>query len=695
MFGFDSGAGFKSKLVALIAVVSSTIYLIGVLNAGPFTSNGTQPPLAFPLQQPANCQSCHGDYDPNNNIEPNNTWEGSMMANSARDPLFWAALDVANNDVPGIGDWCMRCHVPHGWYAGRSEPPGGSFDGCSLQGRIDEKNNDFTGISCHQCHRVMENDNPPMGQQSLYDENGQLWLDDENCLGAGEPCRRGPYDYTSGLNPPPHAWIFSPLHTESAFCAQCHNVTSPAENLIIGGVDQGIPYPIERTFKEWENSDYRVGGTSEATCQNCHMVDSTADPSFACSFQSNNHVNNMPIHQFAGGNSWVPDVLAGEYPNLNIGTQLAATKTWALDMLQNQSATIEVTADAAVGEGGTLNTDVKVTNLSGHKLPTGYPEGRRMWVNVVARDGSNNVIFESGAYDSSTGVLTKDSQVKIYETKPGIWNNTTMECETEVGGKPQFHFVQNNCYAKDNRIPPLGFTGASDIEMQFYDYSYPETFPGSGVSVNYDITSYSIPVPVGTPSPITVTARLYYQIASKDYVEFLRDEAVDNSFPNDCIERTSGFPTMSRGEYLYDVWERYGRAAPVEMVAGNDSSTIVTPTPGEASGSTDMLAVGFSELTGAIGVSYDPACTATDHTIYYGPLDQVSTLSYTGQACGLGVSGNTSFIPGIDSAFWLIVGNDGSAEGSYGQASGGGERSEDSGLATCPLPQDLSGSCDP
>ena len=29
---------------------------------------------------------------------------GPAMANATRDPLFWAALDVANHDVPGAGD---------------------------------------------------------------------------------------------------------------------------------------------------------------------------------------------------------------------------------------------------------------------------------------------------------------------------------------------------------------------------------------------------------------------------------------------------------------------------------------------------------------------------------------------------------------------------------------------------------------
>jgi hypothetical protein len=54
-----------------------------------------------------------------NHLEPWDTWAGSMMAQSSRDPLFWAALDVANNDMPDVGDFCLRCHVATGWLAGR------------------------------------------------------------------------------------------------------------------------------------------------------------------------------------------------------------------------------------------------------------------------------------------------------------------------------------------------------------------------------------------------------------------------------------------------------------------------------------------------------------------------------------------------------------------------------------------------
>ncbi len=578
-----------------MAVLAGLLALFGVWVslAGPFTTNGTQPGLAFSLLPPSNCQGCHGDYDFAENVEPYPTWSGSMMANSTRDPLFWAALDVANNDVAGIGDWCLRCHAPKAWFSGRSEPPGGTEDGCSLVGNLDARDNDFTGVNCHQCHRMMVNDNPPKGQESVYFENGNMWLDDAVCASGGgsEPCRRGPYNYTANMeNPPPHPWAFSDYHVSSDVCGNCHNVTSPVHNLVDeSGQDTGVPFPIERTFKEWQQSDFGPGGASEQSCLDCHMQQTEASPVFACLQQSNDRSGNLAIHQFAGANTWIPQVLKGEYPNLSREDAFDATTAWALDMLQNRSATVEVTTLTEAESGGTMEVEVKVTNLTGHKLPTGYPEGRRMWLNVRAVDGADNLLWESGAYDAATGVLTEDAQIKIYRSEPGIYNeNGTGECDILDGdGDHIFHFVRNNCYAIDNRIPPLGFTGGSDLETEPKNYTYPETSPGSGILVNYDITPYSIPIPLDAVTPVTVTATLNFQIASNHYVEFLLDQSNENSFPNDCLPRTTGMPTMTRAEILYDMWERYGRAAPVDMDAGNvQAQTTVLFADGFESGDT-------------------------------------------------------------------------------------------------------------
>ena len=582
-----------------------------------FTSSGTQPGLDHPLVSNQDCQSCHGDYDTGAHIEPWTTWSGSMMGQAGRDPLFWAALDVANNDLPDVGEWCLRCHAPKAWLEGRTQAPAGSADGCGLVGKIDEWDADFDGLDCSTCHRMFDNPTPPPGQPSTFLGNGDIWIDDGEC--GGVPCRWGPYDYPADGTPPPHNWAFSSYHESSDMCGSCHNVTSPALTLIDGGVDTGVPFPIERTYNEWFSSDFGPAGASFETCQNCHMPDATEDPAYASSFALNNQTGDMPIHQFAGGNAWIPDVLRGEYPNLDIDDNLAQTRDWAVGMLQNHSAVVEVTSPATFFPGQDLAVSVRVTNLTGHKLPTGYPEGRRMWLNVEARDGLGTLIWESGAYDPLTGVLTKDAQAKVYEVKQGIWNrNGTGECDTEnLGGDALFHFVLNNCIALDNRIPPLGFSGAGDIEIAPVGHVYPETFPGSGILVNYDDTPYTIPVPPGTIGPVDVTAQLYYQTSSNDYIEFLNDQAVDNAFADDCIERTTGFPGMSRGEVLHDMWTRYDRSPPVPMatdVAIADDPCVTALDCDDASPCTDEACnAGLCEYTNNTAACDDGiACTTGD-----------------------------------------------------------------------------------
>ncbi len=558
--------------------------------SGDLTAGGTQPTLTHAIQAPGTCLGCHGDFEPATNHEQWPTWAGSMMANAGRDPLFWAALDVANNDLPGAGDFCLRCHAPAAWLAGRFEPPDGTTDGCGMLGYLDDPDNDFSGVSCHFCHRMQVNDDPPPGEDSVYYENGKFWIDDADCPGPGsEPCRRGPYDYMGSPDTPPtHEWAFSSYHVDSDICGNCHNVTSPALNLLDqDGVDTGVGFPIERTFKEWQQSDFAPGGGSEQTCQGCHMEDAEGDPVYACLHQKNNRAGELATHRLAGGNAWIPAVLQGEYPALLRSDEFAATIAWTEDMLQNRSAIVELESLES-GSGATLTAGVRVTNITGHKLPTGYPEGRRMWLQVTARDANEDVVWESGAYDGATGDLTEDAQAKIYRIEPGIWNrNGTGECDIVDGSdNPIFHFVLNDCIVLDNRIPPLGFTGGGDLETRPVAYAYPETSPGSGILVNYDLTSYNITVPDDAPDPITVEARLLYQTASKEYVEFLRDQAVDNDFPDDCLPRNAGTPTMSRGEILHDMWTRYDRSPPVDMGAASQQITLGIFADGFESGDT-------------------------------------------------------------------------------------------------------------
>jgi hypothetical protein len=119
-------------------------------------------------------------------------------------------------------------------------------------------------------------------------------------------------------------------------------------------------------------------------------------------------------------------------------------------------------------------------------------------------------------------------------------------------------------------------------------------------------------------------------------------------------------------------------------------------TPGEA---TNLRVTGFDSDTGAISISFQPACAADDHHLEFGPLSAVSTLDYSGQECGLGTGGtHDGFDPGPGSFFFLVVGNDGvGIEGSYGLSYEDGtlaERATDLMDPLCAYVQDLSERCD-
>lgn len=559
--------------------------------AAPYTPNATQPGITYPILWayvlPGGCNECHGNYDTQHDIEPFTLWSGTMMANAGRDPVFWAALDVANNDLPGVGEYCLRCHAPKAWLEGRASagagPTLGDADGCALAGNIDQSlGNDFEGVTCHLCHRMEINDSPPPGEDPNYLENAQFWIDDVVCANGDPPmapCRRGPYDYPMGGGdfPPPHEWAYSEYHTQSQFCGTCHNVTNPVLTLIDeNGADTGVPYPVERTYGEWTQSDYAVPmGPSFQTCQSCHMPDGGVAGQHACGQGLNDRTGELPGHELVGGNAWVPGLLRDQYGStIDNGSAFDDTIARAQQMLQG-AAQVTVDAPAEVGPEGTLSFSVRVTNLSGHKLPTGYNEGRRMWLHVEVEEADGDLLWESGAYDGATGILTRDAAIKVYESRRGVWNalgNDT--CDYVDGAAAEvFHFVLDDCIALDNRVPPLGFTGGDDLETRPVAYSYPETSPGSGILVNYDDTDYAVPIPAGALTPLTVRATLRYQTSSKEYIEFLRNEGQSEGFSDDCITRSVGWSwpppgdPMQRGEFLHYLWDNGTKSAPVDMAS--------------------------------------------------------------------------------------------------------------------------------
>lgn len=506
-----------------------------------FDQPGTQPfEGGLAINDPVNCAACHGNYDVN--VEPFSNWQGSMMAQASRDLLFEASMTVGNQDAPDSGDLCLRCHIPNGWLAGRSVPTDGSRMLAS----------DKVGVSCDLCHRFVDpvydpGENPPedaailaaLSSPPTEIGNGMFVIDPS-------ATRRGPFSDALAAHPV----LVSPFHREAALCGQCHDVSNTAfqndgsGNFVPNNFDSASAtysahqlLPIERTYSEWFHSDYNTqqgvyapefGGNKDyvASCQDCHMRDATGR---GASLAGTPVRNDLPLHDMTGGSTWLPGLLSTLYPGEVNDAALQAGIVRARYMLQNA-------AELAAGQvGAALN--VTVTNNTGHKLPTGYPEGRRMWLNVKFFNDAMTVVGESGAYDGATGILTQDNAIKVYEANPGLDAVTAGLVGVDPG--ESFHFVLNNKVYKDNRIPPRGFNNATFA-----------SFGGAPVGATYadgqywDVTTYDIPAGA-TSAQVT----LYYQSTSKEFVEFLRDANTTNN----------------KGQLLYDLWNNNGKCPPEVM----------------------------------------------------------------------------------------------------------------------------------
>lgn len=82
----------------------------------------------------------------------------------------------------------------------------------------------------------------------------------------------------------------------------------------------------------------------------------------------------------------------------------------------------------------------------------------------------------------------------------------------------------------------------------------------------------------------------------------------------------------------------------------------------------------YDNTTGDTSISFDPAAGSSDHTLYYGPLDDVGTYGYTGAVTGLGATGSATVTLPAGSLFWVVTARNNGEEGCYGTDYLGAER---------------------
>ncbi|MFN6379174.1 MAG: hypothetical protein ACK4WD_07855 [Flavobacteriales bacterium] len=459
------------------------------------------------------CDHCHG-ADPNglasvdffgNDVNVVDDWSSSMMALSARDPYWRAKVshEVAVN--PGhqqeLENLCTKCHAPMGNYASQSQ----GFDHYSIEQMVEDPVA-LDGVSCLACHRQT-----PQPEEALH--TGQLFFD---------PLKIAYGPYTSPLiTPMALSSNYTPEYgahiTQSELCAGCHSLITQTVDL--EGNSTGSEFVEQATWHEWLNSAYPNEGVS---CQSCHLPRLPKQSVILAAGYNTPAREPYGLHEMVGGNVLMLALMKENRSSLGIAaTEAAFDETIAktVDMLQNKSITTQITQEYRNAD--TLAFNLKITNLGGHKMPSGYP-ARRMSVFVTVRNDLDEVIFQSGGFNEDFSIMGENSdwephyqfirsedQVQIYEMVMG-----------DVSGNRTTVLERGAIHLKDNRLVPRGFSTQHpqyDTTAVVLNMSDEDFIMNPGPNSGSDRIHYRVPLQ-GETSPLSVEVKVYYQSVPPNWV---------------------------------------------------------------------------------------------------------------------------------------------------------------------------------
>jgi hypothetical protein len=490
------------------------------------TSDASRPPplAALPPPAPADterfrdaeaCAQCHLVPDgatplhdaAGHNVSPVLLWRSSMMALAARDPYYLAAFAEERTRAPDraaeIDAVCTRCHAPAGSEELASNGQHLSFDELTA-GTSEEAALGRGGITCTLCHQI-----------------GAANLGEDSSFTGGFRVGYQRQLFGRYLNPVT-SWMqlivnFTPTAgthiAESSLCGSCHTVILPGSS---GEVVE------QATFLEWRSSR---SATLGQPCQSCHVptLDEAGAPLtvLAISGTPANLGARTPFgrHTFVGGNSYVLRLLADapDWSNANVSSSELLGSAARDDAHLAGAARVELTTHDA------SHVAIRVTNLTGHKLPTGYPS-RRVWLHVRI-EAAGAVVFESGAVDDRGAIvdrgghvladqphrdeITGEDQVQIWEARligpDGMVTHRTLDARH---------------YDKDDRILPAGFapTGSDRSRTLPIGPELDPSFTPGSDDVTYRPAG-------GVPAGARVTIELLYEAVSPGIVDAIDDAA--------------------------------------------------------------------------------------------------------------------------------------------------------------------------
>ena len=471
------------------------------------------------FQTSARCIGCHSSLTgpDGTDVSIGTLWRASMMANSARDPYWHAAVRREITDHPqaqaAIEDKCSTCHMPMAHVTAAAA--GGQsqvFANIASMQANPAGHPAADGVSCAVCHQI-EPDN--FGTEESF--TGGFLID--TATPAEQRVIYGPHEVDAGRQGVMRsASGFVPESTnhlaESGLCATCHTLYTHAldeQGREVGELAEQVPY------LEWLASDFR----ETRSCQDCHMPVVTEDTPISSVLGQPRP--NFSQHVFRGGNAFMLTILnkyRGQLGVVALPQEFELTIRRTREFLATETAAIAI--DSLRRSGNGLSFAIDVRNLAGHKLPTAYPS-RRVWLHVSVTDASGDIVFESGAvradgsivgnsndadpldHEPHYEVIRQADQVQIYE--PILFDSQ---------GRVTTGLLFGVAYGKDNRLLPAGFDKRSvDDDIAVAGSALTDgDFIAGGDRVRYELT-------IDSDEGLTVSAELLYQSIGYRWAENL------------------------------------------------------------------------------------------------------------------------------------------------------------------------------
>jgi mono/diheme cytochrome c family protein len=498
-----------------------------------------------------------------------------------------------------VVDTCMQCHgvmgkrtndIDHGgaahfdekWVFARDPSnPGFHYGGLARD-----------GVSCTVCHHIMQTkrEDASLAYVLEHKNTGLFDVGKPDVLHGpfhNDTIATHPMNESLGAKP-----VFAAITTSAHMCTSCHSINLP----IIDAPDKIHPivpamaHDVEQnTYVEWVNSRFqteRMPRAGAQSCQDCHMpagvanqrldVNQTAIQTRIALVEDESYpqaehaapIDQITVHyrqkgfrrhELLGLNAFLlrtfqvqpnTDVLGVRLPDYMSGSSTDLEDAIGNVVYQARHASAKLDLATRVDSGALVAT-VGVTNLTGHRFPTGVGF-RRAFIELVVEDPAGNVVWSSGRtnalgeiVDGSDGktvlpteyfergpdgkqrsqphfderhVISRTDQVQIYE-----------ELVRDKAGDFTESFIRRDATFKDNRLLPQGYRygGVPGIPLpaHWLDATHPH---GTGDDPHYRndkgraaVTYRIVPQTAVDPSHLRVRATLYYQ-AWEPYFKRLR-----------------------------------------------------------------------------------------------------------------------------------------------------------------------------